>query len=126
MPRARRFIGFCKTCRTNRAAVDRYRNTSLLKKCLQRQVIFSRCWPSQPTVRSFWRTIRDTDTPSCLLFRRLCSDSVGSLAPGEDMHYAFDVSLTSTATTPEPGTAALALTIAPWFYLVWKKKGKTK
>ena len=34
---------------------------------------------------------------------------LGNLAAGEDMHYAFDVILTSTVATPEPSTRALML-----------------
>jgi hypothetical protein len=51
---------------------------------------------------------------------------LGNLAPGEDMHYGFDVSLTSMVATPEPGTAGLALAAVPAFYLLWKKRGKRK
>ena len=51
---------------------------------------------------------------------------LGNLAPGEDMHYGFDVSLAPMASTPEPGTAGLALAAVPAFYLLWKKRGKRK
>ena len=51
---------------------------------------------------------------------------LGNLAPGEDMHYGFDVILTSTAATPEPGTVGLALAALPALYLLWKKRGQTK
>ena len=34
---------------------------------------------------------------------------LGNLAAGEDLHYAFDVNLTSTVPTPEPRSMALML-----------------
>lgn len=34
---------------------------------------------------------------------------LGNLAQGEDLHFAFDVTLTSAVSTPEPATAGLAL-----------------
>ena len=40
---------------------------------------------------------------------------LGNLASGEDLHYAFDVELTSTASTPEPSSGFLASGILAMF-----------
>jgi hypothetical protein len=42
---------------------------------------------------------------------------LGNLAPGEDLHYAFDVVLTPVVATPEPGTAGLLLLAAGAMFL---------
>jgi hypothetical protein len=41
---------------------------------------------------------------------------LGNLAAGEDMHYAFDVTLTSTVPTPEPRTMAVMLLVVGIFF----------
>ncbi len=49
---------------------------------------------------------------------------LGNLASGEDLHYGFDVILTTA--TPEPSSTALLLVIAPGIYLLRKKHRKAK
>lgn len=49
---------------------------------------------------------------------------LGNLFPGEDMHYAFDVTLTSTTPVPEPLSAFLLLGGAAACLFHFKRKGR--